>query len=58
MDDALVVNAALTATAAAAILFSIIIIAVPSHEAWLSTAITSAANASSWELDQLHVPCW
>ena len=57
MDDALVVNSALTATAAAAILFSIIIIAVASQEGWLSTAITSAANASSWELDQFH-PTW
>ena len=54
MDDALVVNTDLTATAAAAILFSIIIIDVASQEGWLSTAITSAANASSWELDQFH----
>ena len=54
MDDTLVVNAALTATAAAAILFSIIKIAVASQEGWLSTAITSAAKASSWELDQFH----
>ena len=38
--------------------FSIARIADDSHKGRLTTAIASAASASSWELDSIPIPCW